>query len=241
MGNLEESEAIQREVLEIRRRTLGEDHPETLLTMSAIASLVRDTGRLGEAEALFLDTLERRRRVLGETHSSTLHTLAGYASILRQQGKVEEAIPQYQAALDGRRRLLGDDHPDTMQSIHNMSGLMHELERYDEAEALSREAIERCRRVMPAGHWYLGVFCGHLGDILADTGRFADAEPHLLEARAVFLATFGDAHDRTIVATRALADFYEAWHAAEPDPTRREHAETWRALAPPADADTDAR
>jgi hypothetical protein len=51
-----------------QRRVLGPDHPDTLYSMSNLASVYRRQGKYAQAEALHSQTLEVRRRVLGAEH-----------------------------------------------------------------------------------------------------------------------------------------------------------------------------
>ncbi len=52
----EEAEQIQKEVLELRRRLLGDENPDTRNTKLALARLLRRRGKGDEAEALTGDT-----------------------------------------------------------------------------------------------------------------------------------------------------------------------------------------
>ena len=78
-------------VLTDRRRVLGEDHPDTLLSATNLAA---DRGALGEyerARQLDEDTLSRYRRVLGEDHPATLRSANNLAADLRELGEYERA------------------------------------------------------------------------------------------------------------------------------------------------------
>ncbi|HRQ73504.1 MAG TPA: hypothetical protein PLU35_10790 [Phycisphaerales bacterium] len=59
--------------------------------------------------------------------------------------------------------------------------------------------------------------------------RAADVGAHEIEAHALFESALGPAHDRTTGNVRSLADFYGAWHAAEPDAGHDATALQWRA------------
>ncbi len=60
-----------REVLEKRRRILGEEHPGTVKAMGNLASTLY-AGKLDEAAAVEREVLEKRRRILGEEHPGTI-------------------------------------------------------------------------------------------------------------------------------------------------------------------------
>ena len=51
-GKLSEAEPLFREALAARRRTLGDEHPDTLTSVNNMASLLLDQGKLDEARAI---------------------------------------------------------------------------------------------------------------------------------------------------------------------------------------------
>jgi Flp pilus assembly protein TadD len=65
LGRLEEAEVEHRAVLEIRRRVLGEEHPDTLTSRNNLASVLNGLGRLEEAEAEHQTVLEIHRPGVG--------------------------------------------------------------------------------------------------------------------------------------------------------------------------------
>ena len=46
-------QALRRETLEVQRRVLGAEHPETLRSMNNLANLLNNTGQADEAEVLY--------------------------------------------------------------------------------------------------------------------------------------------------------------------------------------------
>ena len=71
-GRYAEAQELHRNTMEIEGRVLGDDHPETLLSMSYLANSLLGQGRYAEAEELQRRTLEVQRRVLGKEHPDTL-------------------------------------------------------------------------------------------------------------------------------------------------------------------------
>ena len=90
-GFFKEAEELSVRVLEIDKRVLGEEHPDTLNSMANLAVTYRQRGRLEEAEGLEVRVLEIRKRVLGEEHPNTLMSMANLAFVYRQRGRLEEA------------------------------------------------------------------------------------------------------------------------------------------------------
>jgi non-specific serine/threonine protein kinase/serine/threonine-protein kinase len=79
-------------VLEKRRRVLGEEHPDTLLSISNMGVLLRAQGKLDQAEPYYREALEKRRRVLGEEHPDTLASVSSMVRLNVDQSKPREAL-----------------------------------------------------------------------------------------------------------------------------------------------------
>jgi tetratricopeptide (TPR) repeat protein len=89
-GRYAEAEPLYLETLETRKRVLGDDHPDTVVSMNGLAKLYQILGRYDEAEPLYLETLETRKRVLGDDHphiALTLYNLACFETVRGDQAK----------------------------------------------------------------------------------------------------------------------------------------------------------
>ena len=62
---------LEMQVVETGKRVLGEEHPDTLISMGNLASTYRNQGRWDEAEELEVQVMETSKRVLGEGHPDT--------------------------------------------------------------------------------------------------------------------------------------------------------------------------
>ena len=56
----------------LRRKVLGEEHPDTLHSLNNVAMEHGMHGRSKSAYDLFIKTFDMRKRVLGEKHPDTL-------------------------------------------------------------------------------------------------------------------------------------------------------------------------
>jgi Tetratricopeptide repeat len=79
LGKLAEA-AKMKEVLEKRRRILGEKHPDTVTAMNNLARTLEDLGQLDETAKMQKDVLEKRRRILGEDHPDTIGSMNNLAN-----------------------------------------------------------------------------------------------------------------------------------------------------------------
>ena len=105
---------MHQRTLAARKRVLGEEHLDTLVTMNNLAWLFESQGLNGKAEPLYVETLEKMKRALGAEHRETLNTMNNLARLYRSQQKFEKAEPIQVELLETRRRLLGEEHPVTL-------------------------------------------------------------------------------------------------------------------------------
>lgn len=74
-GRLGESEELQLEDLETRKRKLGANHPDTLSSMHNLAYTWKYMGRYEEAIQLMNDTIQRRAQAIGVQHPLYLRSV----------------------------------------------------------------------------------------------------------------------------------------------------------------------
>ena len=65
---------MQREVLEVRKRVQGPEHPDTLATASNLASSLSGQGKYAEAEQMEREVLAVETRMFGAEDPETLLT-----------------------------------------------------------------------------------------------------------------------------------------------------------------------
>ena len=114
------AETLYRHVLEITRRVLGDEHPDTLGSMNNLAETLRAQGDLDGARRIQEQVLETRRRILGDDHPDTLASMNNLALTLSHQGDLAGARKIGEEVLETRRRILGNEHSGTSISAWNL-------------------------------------------------------------------------------------------------------------------------
>lgn len=74
-----------------RERTLGHQHPDTLVSRHNLAKACYSTGDVVRATALYESTLTDRTRVFGSEHPETLICAVEFAGLLARAGKLERS------------------------------------------------------------------------------------------------------------------------------------------------------
>ena len=225
--------------VEIQRRVLGPEHPDTLSSLNLLASDLRRQGHYAEAEKLNRETLDMRRRVLGPEHPDTLVSMNSLASDLWKEGQVAEAEKLYRETLDIRRRVLGPYHSDTLASMNNLANVLTSQGNYAEAEKLDRETLDIHRRVLGPEHPDTLLSMSNLAVDLWTEGHFTEAEKLNREALEIRRHVLGPEHPDTLETMNNLAnDLSNEGNYAEAEKLDRETLDIRRRVLGPEHPDT---
>jgi non-specific serine/threonine protein kinase/serine/threonine-protein kinase len=127
--------------LELRRRLLGPEHPDTLAAMHALADVYNDQGKYPQAEKLAGETLDLRRRVLGEDHRDTLATACLMGRVYLSLARPRTATALLEASLSADRGPAADDSV-MGEILLTLASTNLVLGRYPIGERRAREALE---------------------------------------------------------------------------------------------------
>jgi tetratricopeptide (TPR) repeat protein len=192
-----EAERLSRELLEIRRRWLGEKHPDTAESYNSVAMTLNAQGKFAAAQPLAERALEINRRLLTDDHPRTASSYDTLAESLFVQGKFAAAQSLSEKVLEVRRRLLGDVHPDTAGSYNNLASNLSGPGKYAEAEPFGRQALAVGLKALGEDHPDTARFYTNLGTILSAQGKFGEAEPLHRKGLAIRLKVLGEDHPDT--------------------------------------------
>jgi CHAT domain-containing protein/tetratricopeptide (TPR) repeat protein len=121
VGDSARAEPLVRRVLELREKTLGEDHPELAHALSNMASLHIERGEYEKAEPLLNRALAIFEKMLGPSHTDVARTLIYLAKIHRKRGEYLKAEPLYDRALDIVEKTLGEQHAYAISILNDIS------------------------------------------------------------------------------------------------------------------------
>jgi tetratricopeptide (TPR) repeat protein len=209
LGLYPEARTQLERALELRRRVLGAENPETLKTIRRLGQTATLQGKYPEAEALFRQSLEGQRRVLGPEHSDTLASMNNLAIAYSQEGKYAQAEPLYSQTLEIRRRLLGAEHPDTLRTMNNLALLYQRQGKYAQAEALYSQVLEIERRVLGPEHPNTLMAMNNLAVVyFSYQGKYAQAEALQSQCLEIQRRVLGPEHLDTLYSMNNLALVY---------------------------------
>ena len=143
---------LMEEVLAVRRRALGSEHPDTLDSITNLALQHTEMGDFEAALPLAAEAVAATRRTLGDDDLHTLVSIGSLAALHNRMGNGALARPLHEEALAARVRLLGDDHLDALNSTHGLGQCLVGLGEVEEGMALLERAAATARRVLGVEH-----------------------------------------------------------------------------------------
>ena len=120
-GRWKEAEELEMQVMEMSLRVLGQEHPDTLISMASLASTYGNQGRWKEAEELEVKVIETFKKALGQEHPDTLTSMNNLALTYSSQGRWKEAEELEVQVIKMSSRVLGQEHPSTMTCMANLA------------------------------------------------------------------------------------------------------------------------
>jgi tetratricopeptide (TPR) repeat protein len=180
-----EAERISRELLEIRRRWLGADHPDTAATYDVLAGSLKAQGKYAEAEPLYQKALAAKLEALGAGHPETATTYRNFAANLNAQGRFAEAEPLYQKALAISLKALGDGHTATAAGYNDLAFNLEDQGKHAEAETLYRKALAIRLEALGADHPDTAGSYNNVAGSLDAQGKHFEAEILYKKALAI--------------------------------------------------------
>jgi Tfp pilus assembly protein PilF len=190
--------------------TLGSNHPDTLLMLLKLGTLLRKNSEYKEAELFIHQALNGFKNVLGPDHPHTLLTINELGNLISDNCDTEGAELLYRKALVGRQKTLGEDHPDTLNSLNNLGNILHEKKDYDGAEALYRRALAAKEKKLGTDHPSTLTSIYNLGLLMKAKGNYAEAEALFRRELISREKVFGADHPSTLNALDSLAGLFQA-------------------------------
>ena len=194
--------------LDLRRRALGTENPETLSAMDDLAVAYSHEGKYTQAEPLLRKVLEVYTRVLGPENLNTLQAMNNLATLYEDEGKDAQTEPLLRKVLQVTVRVLGAEHPHTLATMSNLAGLYRHEGKYAEAESSYSNVLQVAVRVLGAEHPNTLISMTNLGVLYLDQGKYAQAEPLLSKVLDVQRRVLGEEHPDTLTSMASVGALY---------------------------------
>jgi serine/threonine-protein kinase len=239
-GRYEQAENILRAAREKAVQLYGVNSHQTAEVSGKLANALLGKGSPAEADALFREAIETERRLLAEGRGSVkdlASALAGYGGMLDQrqdrsaESYLREAL-KYSSAFTAKERVF------VAMLYNDLSNEASYRGDGEESERCLRASLDEYRKLPPGTYVEMAVTLSNLGAVLIAKGKYAEAEPMVMEGLALRREVLGNAHTSTAGALFRLSDLrYRQGNYSEAEKAAQESIEVFkRALATPQDS-----
>jgi Tetratricopeptide repeat len=241
-GDWNNAEQLKVQVMDMRKKLLGAEHPDTLDSMGNLALTYLKQGRWNEAEQLQVQDMDVRKKLHGAEHPDTLCSMGNLAITYSDQGRLNEAEQLQVQVMDMRKKLYGAEHPETLTSMGNLALTYWKQGRWNEAEQLQVQVMDMTKKLYGAEHPDTLLSMENLAGTYCNQGRWNEAEQ--LQVQVMDMTKlYGAEHPDTLNIMGNLALTYGKqgrWNEAEQlqvqvmDMTKKlygaEHPDTLRSM-----------
>ncbi|MBI4852962.1 MAG: tetratricopeptide repeat protein, partial [Acidobacteria bacterium] len=206
-GEYSKAEPLLIQALDLRRKLLGDNHPNTILSFNRLATLYENMGEYSKAESICIQALDISRKVFGN-NISTAGLLNNLALLYDKKGDYSKVEPLYIQALDIFRKASDNYLGDTANVLNNLAGFYSRKGEYSKAEPLFIKSLDIFRRLLGDEHPSIPTSINNLAILYQNKGDYSKAESLFSQALNISRKNFGDSHPDTALYLNNLAVLY---------------------------------
>jgi CHAT domain-containing protein/Tfp pilus assembly protein PilF len=196
-GNAKAAIRPAEKALAIRKKVLGEHHPDTVGLLHYLGVFLHAQGDYVSARPYFEQALAISKKVLGEQHPNTAASLNNLGLLFQAQGDYASARPYFEQALAISKEALGEHHPNTALLLSNLGAMLVAQGDYALARPYFEQALSISKKVMGEHHPDTTISLNNLGFLHLAQGDHASARPYYEQALAIRKKVLGEQHPQT--------------------------------------------
>lgn len=151
-GDYDRAEQLLLESMAMKRRLLGDKHPEIATSLSNIADVLHNKGDLAGAEKDYLQSLAMYRELLGNEHPYVARTLNNLAFVYYDKGDIQAALQTERESLAIYEKDFPGDNPEVARVENRLGYWLIETRQYAAAERCLNEALAMRIRLFGKSH-----------------------------------------------------------------------------------------
>lgn len=174
-GDYDRAEQLLLESMAMKRKLLGDKHPEIATSLSNIADVLHNKGDLAGAEKDYLQSLAMYRELLGNEHPYVARTLNNLAFVYYDKGDVSAALQTERESLAIYRKNFPGDNPDVARVENRLGYWLIETGQYTAAERCLNEALAMRIRLFGKSHPEVASSLVHVAVLDVAIHKYPDA------------------------------------------------------------------
>jgi CHAT domain-containing protein/Flp pilus assembly protein TadD len=208
IGKGKEAEPVLLKGLDIRKRTLGENHPDVASSLDNLGNLYSDLGNYPKAEPYYLQAMEIRKKAFGEYHPEVASSQNNLGNLYINLGNYPKAEPYYIQSLEIQKKALGENHLGVAILAHNLGSLYLYMGNYPKAESSFLKALEIRKKSAEENYPELAQILNNLGILYQIIGNDPKAEDYYLQSIEIDKKALGENHPEVAGTLNNLGNLY---------------------------------
>lgn len=189
-SDYDRAEQLLRESLAMKRRLLGDKHPEIATSLSNIADVLHNKGDLAGAEQEYLQSLAMYRELLGNDHPFVARTLNNLAFVYYDKGDVRAALQTERESLSIYEKDFPGDNPEVARVANRLGYWLIETGQYAAAERCLDGALAMRMRLFGKDHPDVASSLIHVAILDVAMHKYPDAVRDARTAGDIFTKRF---------------------------------------------------
>ncbi len=194
LGEHEKAETMIEAALAIRRKVLGNRHPDVAASLNSVGNVLSARGQLTNAETAYREALEIRKKSFGAESAEVATILNDLGAVLELQFRLSEAEDTERRALALRLKLFPHEHSSIAETLNNLGSILLRQGRYAEVESILRTNLSMLPKLVGPIHPQVADTLNNLGFVLQKEGKLAEAEERLSQALEMERQLHGPEH-----------------------------------------------
>ncbi|CAE6473718.1 unnamed protein product [Rhizoctonia solani] len=190
--------SLQAGVLDSCKRSFGDEHPATLISMGRLVTIHSALGQRIKAMQLGIQLVEIGERVLGEEDLITLEAKTNLAHVYSELCRWDEALQLQVHLLNVYKRVRGEEHASTLGIMNEIATTYGYLGRWVEAEEIQVQALKKSKQILGETRLETLMATNNLGLLYSFLGRRNEAEQQWVRAIDGYKQVLGEEHPDTV-------------------------------------------
>jgi CHAT domain-containing protein len=208
VGNYKEALRLETITVEIRKRILGEGHPDYAKAICYLAYYYDLIGNYTEAVKLATVGMKKCRKILGEEHPDYAYSLSILAICYKDLGNYTEAVKFGTIAMEINKKIYGEEHIEYASSLFNLAEYYCRIGNYSEAIELETVDMKITKKIFGEEHPYYASALTNLSHYYYSNGNFDEAIRLGTIATEIYKTKLGEEHPDYLASLNGLAVYY---------------------------------
>jgi tetratricopeptide (TPR) repeat protein len=180
--------------LEIRKKTVGENHLDVASSYNSIAFLWHSKGDFDLALEYSEKSLEIKLETIGDNHTAVAISFNNIGIIWNSKGNNVKALEYFNKSLEIIIKKVGENHSDVAASYNNIGVIWKSKRKYSKAIEFCEISLKIRLKIFGESHPDVASSYSNLGGILKSKGDYDKALEYYEKSLYIRLKTLGKNH-----------------------------------------------